>query len=285
MGRVLAEFVPGGGIVPSWRMDGIRLLQYHTSFGLFVLVCEGVFCLFTLHFTFKFLQNICKQGKRFFHSYWSYVEAFSLVISYSAVALYVLRTIEANRIAEKFQETHGNGYIRMQYVAIIDEAFGYLVAILTFTATISFLKLLRFNRRIGVLSATMRQCYNDLWGYAVVFIVLFNAFCMMFFLLLNKNLPEWRNYVSAFESCFSAMLGKFDFYSMRQVHILAGVIFFFFAISMSFIMINILLTIIIKAFEQVRWFSLATATQQRPRPGTFNKNRVSKLEAGNIQQE
>ena len=40
----------------------------------------------------------------------------------------------------------------------------YLLAAMTFVGQIFFLKLLRFNKRIGFLSATMRKCWDDLAG-------------------------------------------------------------------------------------------------------------------------
>ena len=34
------EFQPGGGIIPNYRIDVIRLMRYHQGFGFFVILCE-----------------------------------------------------------------------------------------------------------------------------------------------------------------------------------------------------------------------------------------------------
>ncbi|CAG0894156.1 unnamed protein product [Cyprideis torosa] len=98
----------------------------------------------------------------------------------------------------------------------------------------------------------MKQCWDDLFGFAIVFLIAFGSFAAMFYFCLHTWLYEWRSYTAAFGTSFSAMLGKFDFENLRKTHILASAIFFFFSIAMSFIMINILLTIVIKSFEQVK---------------------------------
>ncbi|CAG0882734.1 unnamed protein product [Cyprideis torosa] len=189
---------------------------------------------------------------QFFRTYWNLVDLMNLILSYLAIAFYILRYIETQRVLKIFKETFGRGYVRLQQAALLDESFGYVIGFLGFSSLVSFLKLLRFNRRIGILSATMKQCWDELFGFAFVFIIAFGSFAAMFYFYLHKWLYEWRSYTAAFGTSFSAMLGKFDFENLRRTHMLASVTFFFFAIAMSFIMINILLTIVIKSFEQVK---------------------------------
>ncbi|CAG0905453.1 unnamed protein product [Darwinula stevensoni] len=250
--RVMAEMLPGGGLKPSWRFDGIRLLQYHTGFGLFVLVCEILYVIFALYFTYRAFRACCKSTRAYLRSYWSYAEMGTVLVAWTAVGLYLYRVFLTKDVLQRVQDTYGNEYIRLQYVALVDEILGYLIAALTFVGTIMFLKLLRFNKRIGVLSSTMKQCWDDLIGYAIVFYGVFIAFCLMFYLFFFRELEEWRNFVTAFETCSSMMLGKFQFDSMKNTNVVAAIFFFFFAIIMSIIMLNLLLTIIIRAFEAVK---------------------------------
>ena len=48
-------------------------------------------------------------------------------------------------------------------------------------------------------------------GFLGIFFCAFGAFVQMFYLILNCDLPEFRNMVIAFETCFTIMLNKFDF--------------------------------------------------------------------------
>ncbi|CAG0890374.1 unnamed protein product [Darwinula stevensoni] len=250
--RVMVEMIPGGGMVPSSRFDGITLLPYQTTFGVFILICELLFLLFILYFTYQCFRACCREKRQYFHQYWNYVDMTTLLLGWTAVGLYAYRYVVTRDILEKIFESYGNEYVNLQHVALIDEIFGYMIAFLTFIGMVSFIRLLRFNRRMGVLAATMRQCWNDLLGFGFVFFTFFIAFCLMFNLFFYTDLEEWRNFVTAFETCFSMLLGKFKFDSMRQTNIVGAVFFFFFALSMSLVMINILMTIIIRAFEVIK---------------------------------
>lgn len=59
------------------------------------------------------------------------------------------RELETNTVLKEFTRTNGNGYIRMQYAATLHEIYGYIVGFIVFVGTIKFIKLLRFNKRIG----------------------------------------------------------------------------------------------------------------------------------------
>ncbi|CAG0880751.1 unnamed protein product [Darwinula stevensoni] len=252
VGRVTVEMIPGGGMVQSWRFDGITLLPYQTAFGVFILICELLFLLFILYFTYQCFRACCKEKRQYFLQYWSYADMTTLLLGWTAVGLYAYRYVATQDVLKKIYESYGNEYVNLHHVALIDEIFGYIVAFLTFIGMVSFIRLLRFNRRMGVLAATMKQCWNDLLGFAFVFFMFFIAFCLMFYLFFYVDLEEWRNFVTAFGTCFSMLLGKFKFDSMKQTNIVGAVFFFFFAISMSLIMINLLMTIIIRAFEVIK---------------------------------
>ncbi|CAG0896667.1 unnamed protein product [Darwinula stevensoni] len=251
-GRLMVEMVPGGGFVPSWRFDGIRLIIYREGFGLFVFICEILYLLFVLIFTYRCAKSICENRKAYFGSYWSYAEVSTVLVAYAAVGLYLYRLFVTDDILKNVFSLYGNDYTRLQYASLIDELFLYAISFLSFVGMMMLLKLLRFNRRIGILSSTMKQCWQDLSGYAAIFLLLFVAFAIMFYLFFYRDLFEWRNFGIALITCFSMMLGRFKFDSMKDSNIFAAVFFFFFAITMSIVMINVLLTIIIRAFEVVK---------------------------------
>ena len=74
--------------------------------------------------------------------------------------MFPFRLILTNEILTTFSETHGNGYMKLQYVGVIDELFGYSIGLILFVATVKFLKLLRFNMRFNVLMLTLARCWE-----------------------------------------------------------------------------------------------------------------------------
>lgn len=70
----IAEFQPGGGVVPNFRIDVVRLMRYHQGFGLFVILCELTYVGFIIFFTFREFRNWRNQGRDYFKSYWNWAE-------------------------------------------------------------------------------------------------------------------------------------------------------------------------------------------------------------------
>lgn len=77
---------------PSFRFEGIRLLQYQT-FGLFVIFCQVVFVLFVIYFTGRELVFMYQQRCKYFQNYWSYAEMAIIVACYLGIVIYVLRSV------------------------------------------------------------------------------------------------------------------------------------------------------------------------------------------------
>ncbi|GFY37072.1 polycystin-2 [Trichonephila inaurata madagascariensis] len=250
---IVAEFLPGGGVIPYYHIDPIRLLHYHTGSGLLQLLCQIGFILFTLYYSIITLKALCKEGKRFFSQYWNVAELSNVLASYSIIGVEIYKMIITWRVLAIFTATEGTGYIKLQEALLLDEAFCYLMGFLMSLTTLKFLKLLRFNKRIGGMIATVRLCAEELKGYGICLIITFLAFVTLFWMTLGRAVREFCSFASSFESSISMMLKKFNYYDMELASpIIAPLAFFTFALTASVILVNILLTIIIQSFEHVK---------------------------------
>ncbi|ROT64278.1 putative polycystic kidney disease protein 1-like 2-like [Penaeus vannamei] len=209
--------------IPEFKFTGIRLLPHHDSFGLFVMVCEASFVAFIIYYTFREFRQLCRNKVEYFKCYWSYAEIAIIVTSYATIAVYV-----ASRSSSL--QPHPRKRIREPPV----RGFPGRTLLLP-----------------GVLTATLRQCWDDLSGFLIAFIICFCSFTGMFYLLLNSQLENFHNFVISVETCFSMMLGKFQFEEMKQASSVVPVMFFIFVLSNSWVLLNLLLTVIIRSFEQV----------------------------------
>lgn len=250
---VLAEFLPGGGIVPYYHIDPIKLLHYHTGSGLLQLACQIGFIIFTIYYSVCTLTDSCKQGRKYFSEYWNMVEIANLMSAYSIIGVEIYKMIITFRILAIFTATEGTGYIKLQEALILDECFCYLIGFLMSLATLKFIKLLRFNKRIGSMIATVRLCAKELKGYSVCLLITFFAFVCLFWLTLGRGVKEFSSFLYSFESSISMMLKKFNYQDIEAVSPVIGPLAFFtFALTASVILVNILLTIIIQTFEDVK---------------------------------
>ncbi|XP_023225224.1 uncharacterized protein LOC111626157 [Centruroides sculpturatus] len=251
--ELVAEFQPGGGVVPFHRIDAIRLMRYHQGFGLFVMICELTYVIYTIYFTVREAKKIRKDRKEYFQSYWNLMEVAVVSLSYASIIIYIYRMIVTKRILKVFEKTEGNGYVKLQFVASVDEVFGYLMAFLIFISILKFIKLLRFNKRMGVLYSTLQQCSKDLKSFFIVFGVIYFAFVQMFYIVFGVTLQGFKDFITSTETAFSIMRGVFDFEEICLASPLLGpIMFFVYALVTSVILLNIFVTLIISAFQSVK---------------------------------
>ena len=88
-------------------------------------------------------------------------------------------------------------------------------------------------------------------AFLAVFFLVFFAFVQVFYMILHAYMPEFQSIIASLETCFTMVLNKFKFGRIRDASLTAAIMFFCFAISCSFILINVMLTIIMEAYEEV----------------------------------
>jgi len=250
---IVAEFSPDGGIIPFFKFEPIRLLNYSSGFGLFVMICDATFVGFIIYYTVREVKRARYQKRVYLRDPWNYLEMTVILLGYTAIVFYLYKMFLASRIISTFEKTRGRGYIKLQYVAYLDEVFSYMIGFLVFFGTLKFIKLLRFNKRLGFLTSTLKQCAGDLKGFVIIFFVIYFTFSFTFFVLIGYATEDFANIIASTESSFAMMLGSFNFEEIRQASpILGPLLFFTFTLSMTSIFVNIFLTIIIKSFQAVK---------------------------------
>lgn len=87
---------------------------------------------------------------------------------------------------------------------------------------LKLLKLLRFDRRIGMLSKTSRYARRDLSSFAFVFIIFMLAYAQMGFILLGRSIPSFKIFRTSITTCFRMLLGEINATEMMSVSRLYG---------------------------------------------------------------
>ena len=137
-----------------------------------------------------------------------------IALSIGAVVLYLYRLFEANKLTKRVRESRGESYIKFQYVGYCNELFTYMLAWTVFLANIKFLRLLRFNKRMSLLAATLRAGSRSLLHFSIIFSVVFLAFCMLFFHTYMAVSDKYSSFVGSMVAGVLMMMGKFDIYTL-----------------------------------------------------------------------
>ena len=144
-------------------------------------------------------------------------------------------------------------FINFQSLALYDEFYGYMTAIVVFLASIQFLKLLQFNKKMNMLGDTVRVATKDLKVFSIAFLLYFFAFVIAGFLLFGQQLASYNGIIQSMESNFAFALGSFDFEAMSGAQKFLGPIFFFLYIGVVYVgLMSIFITIIADAYVTVQ---------------------------------
>ncbi|XP_071796592.1 uncharacterized protein [Asterias amurensis] len=250
--NLMQEILPTGGCYPWYRMDILRLLQYNEGMGLVRLICEVSYFVFIVFMLVKEILLARKEGKKYLKDIWNLNEMFIIGLSITLMVIYFYRLYITSAFLENYQKAKKNDYVNLQYVAYWNLLLGYMLGLVVFLSNFKFLKLLRFNRRMGILSSTIQSCSKELMHFLFMFFFVFTAFAAVFYLIFCNQLYNYSDILFTMETMITAVLGKFKFGEMLSVSILGPFFFFCFTGYVCFVMINVFLTIIIGAFHTVK---------------------------------
>ena len=85
------------------------------------------------------------------------------------------------------------------------------LGLLIFLAILKLLKILGFNLKMSILIFTLNRCWSNLSGFLLVFFFFIFSFVQLFYFMLYNKMADFRSINTAFFTCFSMMLNKFNF--------------------------------------------------------------------------
>ncbi|CAD7971348.1 unnamed protein product [Amoebophrya sp. A25] len=145
-------------------------------------------------------------------------------------------------------ETSGN-------IAWLYELLRVFIGIYLLIIMLRFFKGFRANPRLEVVTRTIVDGSSDIAHFFVVFMTIFLAFCATAQTLFGSRLRAFSDLASALNTGFAILLGDFDFASLvgkdQPIHFVSGTLWFWiFQWSVTIIMFNILLAIVMNQFAK-----------------------------------
>ncbi|CAD6198634.1 unnamed protein product [Caenorhabditis auriculariae] len=269
--QLLIERPSEGFIYPTGWIETVRLIKSEGSSGNIVVTFEFLYVVFAL-FTFikevlffvysrykvlstaskkksvlGFLENLIITNC----SPWQVMDLLIGILALTSVIAYWLRQIYTNEAVEMFLATNGNSYINLSKQRDTELTFNYCLAGVVFFVSCKMIRILRFNRRIGVLADTLDNACSDMLSFGVAFVVICVSFnCTLYHLLWDK-LDGYKSVVTTFETTLAGMLGKFVIADLFTISKLGSVVFVIFMFGATTILLNIYVMIIMYEFEQI----------------------------------
>ncbi|XP_070581325.1 polycystin-1-like protein 2 [Ptychodera flava] len=241
----------GGGLL-SPTISTFRLYNYVGLAAIFVILAQVVYVFFVAYFLIHELLKIRKEKKKYFKSFWNCLELVLVVFAITVIAMYVFRQIFTTLALKDVREDHFK-FVNFQHLAYWDTIFTWILAITLFIAVLKFLKLLRFNKRMSMLGMTLKNCFRDLLYFSVIWIIVFLAYCQVFYLVFGTSLMDYASMSVTMATQISMMLGRFDYHALNEINrVFSKIFFFFFILCLYWILMNMFLTILNQSIHAVK---------------------------------
>lgn len=139
--------------------------------------------------------------------------------------------------------------------------FRLLCAIFPMCLMLRLFKAFASQPRLALVTQTLSVSMTDVGHFLVVFFTIFTTFVIMAMLLFGRELAEFSEFGRAFNNCFLALMGDFDYGSMfAEAREIGTVWFWFFQIILVLLMLNMLLAIIMDTYTEVKGASSNNVT-------------------------
>ncbi len=246
------EFAATGGCIHYHSVHTFKLYRYTTGYAFVTIVCEVLFLLLMLLYMYREFKEWYKLRAAYFTQFWNLIEISINLMSLVAIGFYFYREKLAKDLLKRLPSKQPDVFINFQFAAYCDQIFIYIVSLIVFFVSIKFIKLLRFNRRMSILSDTLKDAWYPLGMFSIVMgIVLFGSFAFGT-IVFGIQMYSYRNLMVTASTQISLLLGKFNFYEYENTNRIIGPLFFFgYIIMVNWILMNMFVSIINDSFETV----------------------------------
>ncbi|UJR29011.1 hypothetical protein I4U23_010229 [Adineta vaga] len=256
------EMTSMGSVIQDYQIKIFRLYDHIGGYGMLVYSFELLFIIFTIYSTIHEISLLIKQKRDYFHKFWNIISFLTVIFSITTIFMYGTKKTLTRLAIRSLKKTEMGEFINFNAIASFDEVYSYIVALITFFTMLKFLKLLRFNKRIEMLSKSLRYARNDLSSFAFVFLIFMVAYAQMGFAIFGRSLYDYKSFATALTTCFRMLLGEINAPDMFAVSRAYGAFYFLSFVILVFIaLLSIFLTILNDSFAHVK--RELAATQHR----------------------
>jgi polycystin 1L2 len=215
------EMTSIGSVIQDHQIKIFRLYDHIGGYGVLVYIFELMFVIFTIYSVIHEIVLLVKQRDEYFRKFWNIISFLTAIFSITTIAMYGTKKTLTRLAIRSLRKTEMDEFINFNAIASFDEVYSYIVALITFFTMLKFLKLLRFNKRIGILSKSFRYARRDLSSFGFVFLIFILAYAQMGFAIFGRSLRVYRNFFISLTTCFRMLLGEVnapDMFSVSRVY-------------------------------------------------------------------
>ena len=250
--KLVAEFLPTGGIATSHEILVQKLLRYVSTKDNILFGFEVALIVFVVYYIVVESVELMVFRMNYFVQYWNVLDNIIIVQILAGAAISLYRSVTINDLITK-SETDLDTFTSFETIAYYESIYNDLAAMCLFFSWIKIFKYLKFNKTMRHFSTTLSRCSKDILSFAVMFFIIFFAFAQLGLLLFGTILRDFATFHDSTYTLFRIILGDFDFLALEQASTLLGPVFFItYIFCVFFILLNMFLAIINDTYSEVK---------------------------------
>ena len=189
------------------RIDVLSLHSTQTAAIQFYMICVLLFIVFVLLYLGREGYKLCKQGFRYFKSFWNWLELFQVFFSVLAVITHIVQAKKVSSVIRKLQENLYRN-VSFQEALLWREVDNVILGVLVFVVSVKLLRLIRFNKHVAVFSITVKNSVRHLASFSVILLTLFVAFLHFGILIFGAGFERYSSILKAIYFQLELTLGR-----------------------------------------------------------------------------
>jgi len=268
--KLVAEFLPTGGITTSHEILVQKLLRYISTKDNILFGFEVALIVFVVYYIVVESVELMVFRMNYFVQYWNVLDNIIIVQILAGAAISLYRSITINGLMNR-SKTDEDTFTSFETIAYYESVYNDLAALCLFFSWIKIFKYLKFNKTMRHFSTTLSRCSKDILSFAVMFFIIFFAFAQLGLLLFGTILRDFATFHDSTYTLFRIILGDFDFLALEQASTLLGPVFFItYIFCVFFILLNMFLAIINDTYSEVK-SEMSSETKQGLEFGDYIK--------------
>ncbi|XP_077977616.1 polycystin-2-like protein 2 [Glandiceps talaboti] len=250
---IIFEFPLQGGIDTTINIQVLRLLQNMTfdQIDFLLFICWGVLLIVTIVKAVSVVKAIVRQKVTYLKDFWNWLE-FGIVVC-SIITFIMAITCEVISSQDLLQYS-AEKHIQIRHITELYKIYSTALSLVVFMSILRYIQLLRFNKRLLLLSTTLKFAWLNMKGFFWVYLIVTLAFAHMGNIAMGKIIEAFSTMESSLSYLLTISVGSSRYFDaitvlMPRFGEMFLMVYTFFMIT---VILNIFIAIITEAYESAK---------------------------------
>eukprot|EP00696_Hemimastix_kukwesjijk_P000274 gnl/Hemi2/10392_TR3584_c0_g1_i1.p1 gnl/Hemi2/10392_TR3584_c0_g1~~gnl/Hemi2/10392_TR3584_c0_g1_i1.p1 ORF type:complete len:909 (-),score=357.18 gnl/Hemi2/10392_TR3584_c0_g1_i1:37-2763(-) len=269
VGRILFEFAPGGGVVPSVKVYSIRLSYWADWFlagqvsEAFTMILEILVAL-SLILLGYWLHRKIKEGtnptdekikpRKWFwilFEFWNMLDVCIMLMYFGVLLVEIIFVTSSLRTT--FDITNTTQYIDYSPLSNLQTAIIVLYGLLAILATVKLFKFMMLSERAHLLWCSLHKALRTMFWFLVLFMLFILGFAFLGFLSFGSTVYRYSTFGNSVWALLRLIVGDFSYTEIERDNYFLGPVYFtFYAFLVLFIMVTGFTAILIHSNNEIQ---------------------------------